>query len=384
MSDPKKLFRKAALDKMASPERLDEMMEVTAPAGWVALLALGLVLVGAVVWGIVGSIPIKVQGQGILLRGEAVLDVTAASGGRIAEIAVGPGDVVEAGDVVAKVAQPDLALRIQNTEEELQSLLGQSEEQKTSSGRIVAQLEQQLRDLREKVGTQQEMVSRGLVTRGTLLATQSQLASIEQQIAQLQVTGDARGNRIDDVRRALVQLQNQLAASSEVTSPYHGRVLELMVDPGNLVAPGTRLLNLEALDGAIDTVVYVPAAEGKKIRKGMQARISPSTVRPEEFGFMLGEVKSVSEYPVTAEGMVRVLRNDQLVQGLTGKGGPLLEVVVDLEEDPTTPSGFAWSSSQGPPTEVYTGTIADAQVIVERRKPISYVLPIFKDVTGDD
>jgi HlyD family secretion protein len=82
--------------------------------------------------------------------------------------------------------------------------------------------------------------------------------------------------------------------------------------------------------------------------------------------------------------MVRVLRNDQLVQGLTGKGGPLLEVVVDLEEDPTTPSGFAWSSSQGPPTEVYTGTIADAQVIVERRKPISYVLPIFKDVTGDD
>jgi HlyD family secretion protein len=384
VSDPKKLFRKAALDKMASPERLDEMMEVTAPAGWVALLALGLVLVGAVVWGIVGSIPIKVQGQGILLRGEAVLDVTAASGGRIAEIAVGPGDVVEAGDVVAKVAQPDLALRIQNTEEELQSLLGQSEEQKTSSGRIVAQLEQQRRDLREKVGTQQEMVSRGLVTRGTLLATQSQLASIEQQIAQLQVTGDARGNRIDDVRRALVQLQNQLAASSEVTSPYHGRVLELMVDPGNLVAPGTRLLNLEALDGTIDTVVYVPAAEGKKIRKGMQARISPSTVRPEEFGFMLGEVKSVSEYPVTAEGMVRVLRNDQLVQGLTGKGGPLLEVVVDLEEDPTTPSGFAWSSSQGPPTEVYTGTIADAQVIVERRKPISYVLPIFKDVTGDD
>lgn len=384
MSDPKKLFRKAALDKMASPERLDEMMEVTAPAGWVALLALGLVLVGAVVWGIVGSIPIKVQGQGILLRGEAVLDVTAASGGRIAEIAVGPGDVVEAGDVVAKVAQPDLALRIQNTEEELQSLLGQSEEQKTSSGRIVAQLEQQRRDLREKVGTQQEMVSRGLVTRGTLLATQSQLASIEQQIAQLQVTGDARGNRIDDVRRALVQLQSQLAASSEVTSPYHGRVLELMVDPGNLVAPGTRLLNLEALDGTIDTVVYVPAAEGKKIRKGMQARISPSTVRPEEFGFMLGEVKSVSEYPVTAEGMVRVLRNDQLVQGLTGKGGPLLEVVVDLEEDPTTPSGFAWSSSQGPPTEVYTGTIADAQVIVERRKPISYVLPIFKDVTGDD
>lgn len=384
MSDPKKLFRKAALDKMASPERLDEMMEVTAPAGWMALLALGLVLVGAVIWGVVGSIPIKVQGQGILIRGEAVLDVTAASGGRISEISVGTGDIVEPGDVVAKIAQPDLALRIQNTEEELQSLLSQSEQQKTSSGRIVAQLEQQRRDLREKVSTQQEMVNRGLVTRGTLLATQSQLASIEQQIAQLQVTGDARGNRIDDVRRELEQLQNQLSQSSEVTSPYHGRVLELMTDSGNLVAPGFRLLTLEALEGPIDTVVYVPAAEGKKIKRGMPARVSPSTVRPEEYGFMLGEVKSVSEYPVTAEGMVRVLRNDQLVQSLTGQGGALIEVVVDLEEDPNTPSGFAWSSSQGPPTQVFTGTIADAQVIVDRRKPISYVLPIFKDATGED
>ena len=58
--DPSRLFRKAALEKMASPERLDEMMVVTAPLGWLSLLALGVALGGAVVWGVYGTIAKKV------------------------------------------------------------------------------------------------------------------------------------------------------------------------------------------------------------------------------------------------------------------------------------------------------------------------------------
>jgi HlyD family secretion protein len=42
------LFRKAAIDKLSSPERLDVLMEVTSPAGWVALWTLGGVLVARV------------------------------------------------------------------------------------------------------------------------------------------------------------------------------------------------------------------------------------------------------------------------------------------------------------------------------------------------
>ena len=72
--DPNALFRKAALDKLASPERLDVLVRVTSPTGWLALLTLGAVIVGVVIWGIVGSIPDRIDGQGILLRGGSIRD----------------------------------------------------------------------------------------------------------------------------------------------------------------------------------------------------------------------------------------------------------------------------------------------------------------------
>lgn len=380
--DPRhKLFRKAALEKMASPERLDEMMMVTSPKGWLTLAAVGLLLVAAIFWSLFGTIPVKVRGNGILKRGEAVLDVSSGASGRLDQIAVQPGDVVSEGDVIATVSQPDLSLRIENTQEELETLLQQTEEQAIGAGRVLAQLQSQRRDLRERIATQESLASRGLVTKNTLLSSKAQLASVEQSIAQHEVTRSARKNRLDEVRRELEELESKLAGSSQIKSPYAGRVLEMMVDPGNLVGAGTRLLTLEALEGPIDAVIYIPAADGKKVRQGMEVRVSPSTVRAEEYGFIIGEVHSVSTYPVTPEGIARVLRNEKLVQALAGEAAPI-EVVAALIEDLDTESGFRWSSSEGPPNKVFTGTICSASVIVEKRRPISYVLPIFKGALG--
>ena len=63
-----RLFRKVALERLSSPEQLDQLMRITSPVGWVALLALGVLLACGVLWGIWGSIPTKVKGSGILMR----------------------------------------------------------------------------------------------------------------------------------------------------------------------------------------------------------------------------------------------------------------------------------------------------------------------------
>jgi len=339
---------------------------VTSPVGWLALVAIGVLIVAGILWGFLGNVAIKVQGQGILIRGEAVRDVTyGGQGGRLEEVLVDTGDVIAAGQAVATVNQPELALRIENTQEELEAVRKQT---------ILPRLYRQKRDLEAKVASQEDLVERGLLTRGALLNTRSQLSSTMQQIAG-QDQAEAR------LERQLEELENNLALSSEVSSPYPGRVLELMVDPGNMVAPGTRLLTLEALEGPIDAVVYIPATDGKKVRPDMEVRISPSTVRSEEYGFMIGKVQSASVYPVTPEGMSRVLRNRDLVESLTGEG-PQIEVVVSLIEDGATESGFRWSSSAGPPTQVFTGTICTALVVVETKRPASYVIPIFKESLG--
>ncbi len=78
------LFRKAALDKLASPERLDVLMQVTSPMGWLALTTVGGILVGVIVWSILGSIPERIDGQGVLLRGGANKEIRSTGSGTLA------------------------------------------------------------------------------------------------------------------------------------------------------------------------------------------------------------------------------------------------------------------------------------------------------------
>jgi len=59
------IFRKSALEKISTPEQLNEYIRVTNPKVWVLLLALMALLGGAVVWAIFGSIPETVTLNGI-------------------------------------------------------------------------------------------------------------------------------------------------------------------------------------------------------------------------------------------------------------------------------------------------------------------------------
>lgn len=375
------LFRKSALEKLSSPEQLDVMMQVTSPTGWIALAGTGMILVFVIVWSLVGQIGIRVDGQGLLIRGGAVFDVTSGAQGRLNEVLVKPGDRIQEGQVVARIGQPELELKIGNTKAQIGALSEQNREIGARGTSIIEQLQAQARELREKVAMQQKLVARGLLTRGTLLKTKEQLASTEQTIAQNQMTQSGQENRVEDLRRALKELEEKLANSTDVKSPYSGRALEVMAGQGGMVAAGTRILTLEPLDAPLQSVLYIPAAEGKKVRPGMQVRISPTTVKAEEYGFMVGRVKAVSEFPVTPEGLRKVLRNDKLVETLMGKSAPI-EVVATLIPDVTTPSGYKWSSSKGPPTQIFSGTLAAASVVVESRRPISYVLPVIKRSLG--
>ncbi len=52
------IFRQKSLDKVSSPEKLDDYIRVTTPSVWVTLLAIVLLLVGAIIWGIFGEIEV--------------------------------------------------------------------------------------------------------------------------------------------------------------------------------------------------------------------------------------------------------------------------------------------------------------------------------------
>lgn len=417
LQDPKSIFRKAALDKLASPEQLDVLMQVTSPRIWAMLYAMAGLILLVIAWSIFGTVPTKVAGQGILIRGDAVLAVTSLATGQITSMKVSSGDRIEVGQVIAEVGQPAIELRLANQRARLLELAASdSESQSAEADNLVQSLaaldaerssvQKSIVDfqadtvaLRERMTVQEDLVTRGLLTRNTVLATRSQVSSSEQAISRAQVrlaeiasqrtslarnvterTG-ARRTALDDARRQILELEGQREGSTIIRSPYAGRVLEIASNTGDVVSPGRQVLTIEDEGRPLEAVIYVPALDGKRIRPGMEVRISPSTVKAEEYGFMIAKVRRVSDFPVSPEGLRRVLRNDSLVEVLSGKGAPV-EVQITLEADPAMASGFRWSSSKGPPTPVFSGTLANATVVVERRRPISLVIPIIERTVG--
>jgi NHLM bacteriocin system secretion protein len=244
--------------------------------GWVALLACGLLLLMALLWGLFGSVSVKTAGRGVLIGPGGIKDVVALTAGQVAAIHFDAGDTVEAGWVVASVVEP-----------------------------------------------------------------------------------------------------NQPAPTG-VVCPYAGRVLEIKAVEGGLVERGSPILSLEvAAVGPLEAVVYVPAAEGGNIRPGMRVQISPTAANREAFGFMLGRVGSVGDFPASRRGMLRRLGSEELVDALSS-GDASIEVRVTLNRDPQTASGYAWSSVQGPPMQIDGGTLCTAWIEISTQKPLSLVLPLFE------
>lgn len=309
-------FREEALKKLSSPEQLDELIQVTPPRAWMALIGIILILLSAVVWGFLGSIPTKISGQGILLNNGGVTTIEHQTSGIVIDLRYHIGDMVKKGDVIARIEIPEIV-------EEINSLRHSLNIAEQNSG----------------------------------------IHSPEYQ----------------QINNKILQLREELEFKSQVTSEIDGRIIEMNIDEGSAIQAGDSLVTLEQYGDSVklEAVIYVPAEQGGKILPGMEVQISPTIVNKEEYGFMLGRVQSVSKYTSTTQSMLQTLGNEKLVSFLAGNGAPLM-IKVDLIRDENTVSGYKWSSSEGPPISIQSGTIIQSDIVINREKPINKVIPLLE------
>ena len=50
------LYRKKSMDRISSPEELNDYIRVTSPSVWMVLMAIVIILVGTLVWGALGTV----------------------------------------------------------------------------------------------------------------------------------------------------------------------------------------------------------------------------------------------------------------------------------------------------------------------------------------
>ncbi|AET69241.1 hypothetical protein Desor_3779 [Desulfosporosinus orientis DSM 765] len=106
------IFRKSSLERLSSPERLNEYIKITSPGIWSVLLGCLALLIAVVFWGFYGSIPDSVKANGVIFPQNGVTSVIPASGGRISDMRVKVGDFVEAGQIIAVIPQEDIIKQV--------------------------------------------------------------------------------------------------------------------------------------------------------------------------------------------------------------------------------------------------------------------------------
>lgn len=409
MSDS--IFRQSALDRLASPERLDVAQQLVPRAHVLTLCTVAAALVSALAWATFTKVPVEIPASGVIIGRSGLADVATPEGGQVARILVRSGAFVAAGQPVVELDRADLTrdlaearAKLEAAQQRYAGLAGFYSESSVrdrgadsirlkSLGESQVALRERERFLSGKLESMRVLVARGFITRDRVQEVEDDLASVRERSAGLAEAGmrvrvdeNAKSGQaqlalleeqrtIDEQQRAIARLTTQLTERRFVRASLGGQVTEIKVGLGDTVAPGAAVATLapDTSAGSLVARFYVPAAQGKRVTPGMEARVAPSSIERAVYGYIEGKVVAVSPLPATREGLRRVLRNDALVEQMFAGGAPI-EVLVVLRRDPSTPSGYHWSASKGPARQVTPGTEVGGSVVVERRQVIALLV----------
>ena len=169
----------------------------------------------------------------------------------------------------------------------------------------------------------------------------------------------------------------QQDVSEDVFSDYDGIIDEVMVDVGSLVQAGTPICSVRMTQNRDDLtgLLYIPVDKGKRVEKGMTIQLAPNGVDVSQSGSLIGVVRSVSQYPMTLQGIQQHLGNPQLAQWVIAaqNNSAVMEVTFDLVKDDSSESGYLWTSQVGEHKPITAGSFCTGSIIIERKPPIEKV-----------
>ena len=402
------LFRKRSLEHLQIPDQVDQLFKPVPTYTWLIWLGLAILSLAGLLWLFLGSIPIIIEGRGIAVSPQGLFSIQSKTSGTITSILVQPGDFVEKGQLVAKVEDVQEIIKYQNAVEREQkisqelkvlrkqirlerraeraSLLKQIEANQLAIeelSKTIPHWEQELKEkeklfeekligLHDLEDTRQNLAQ----NRIALETTKATLASLEANFKKMY-----RLQEIKEKERLLMQAQQERDIHKlyldygDVRSSDSGVVLEILANPGTHVLTGTPLIHVEyASEKKVPSLFYgfVSINEGKEIRKGIRVEIEPSTVNVEEYGAILGTVKEVSLFAVSREDISKLIQNENLVNYLMQGEVAVMQLTIEPLLDPTTVSGYKWTSKKGAPFQITTGTVCRIVAIANRTSPLFY------------
>jgi hypothetical protein len=317
-----KLFRSVALERLSTPERLDELIEVTTPRGWLGMAALWATIGAAVAWGFLGSIPTIVSGQGILIRDGSVVTVESPAAGQVLDLFVNVGDSIRQEQVVARVVQQ-----------------GDASRDGGASGRtiyVTSPYAGRVLELR--------------VSRGNVIQAGAALLSAE-------VSGRALEAILYlsplDGKKVHPGMTVQIAPAP-VKQEEWGRMLGRVVSVGDFPATAPAMKRVLGSDELVKTM----SAQGAPIEIHVELARSVTTSSGYEWTSTASSALTLGLPSLVGSGLSSVRAAGWLPDSLAGR-------------IPT--GGSEPTASPGPPIRLESGTFCAADIVVEDQAPITLV-----------
>jgi HlyD family secretion protein len=425
-------------------DQLDRLVRVTTIQGWVYLATLFAVCTGAVAFSVLYEVPTKVNGEGILLIDrDALSRVRARAEGRLISLRVKLGDLVTPGITIGEISQNELEdaihegeLKLKDAEHEDLEFTRHEQSEHDTQTKAIDRLRRAIDEsqttalvkleIAESIAVGDDRLrARKYLGNVELLESREKLYTIKDDLnkgksrrAELDldlIKGEnARGHAQLERRVKIQQLKTRLeldraklVRTSQVVSQVSGKVVQVLVAGGDLVHEGAPIVLLDcpksekASDddaGLYESIIFVPAGEGKKIDLGDPVQVSPATIKREEYGYIKGRVVGLWEMPATKMAMEAALEHPDLADTFVKRYAPqgLLRVHVKLDErrelgspgvsgsDSSAGNRFRWSSPSGATQPLKTGTMCQAAIVVDKRKLVQLILPWTRKALGTD
>jgi HlyD family secretion protein len=215
--------------------------------------------------------------------------ITAKYQGRIEAVLAREGDTIDVGQVLARMDTNTLKAQLRQAEAQIQ----RARDAKATAVAAVAQREAEVAFWRSDVDRDQRLVRTGATSRETYEAVyakwkagEAALQAAKSQVVEAQAAIEAA---VADADRLRVDI-----ADGILVSPRRGRVQYRLAEPGEVLAPGGRVLDTIDLTD-VYMLFYLPEAEAGKVTVGAEARLLldalPDVVIPATVYFVAPEAQ---------------------------------------------------------------------------------------------
>ncbi len=329
------------------------MLEQSTHWGGLVIWTIAAGTTAALIWAFLGKVDQTVTANGTLEPASGKIDVRSTSGGIVKKLWVREGEWVQPGDHLVEIENLGLQARLATTARQLALLryenslfnllidgggrlpvilppppLAIAKEERVRSVQLtVQQTASQLRQLQERVASQQEtlklkqsladslrlLYSNGGYAKYSYLQAKDEIQQIRSQVTQtkeqINILVSEAGRQVSSNDRQILNLEAERVGQQEsrtnlvLKATGSGRIFNLSMRPGSVIGSGTELMRIVP-EGALRAKVFLANTDLGFVREGQQAKLSVSSFPAGEYGYLEAKVSRIGADALDTQSQV--------------------------------------------------------------------------------